>query len=65
MLHAHPRIAIPPETRILVQAYLKRRRFGDLRNPERRREMAQWVTGATAPSSPTSASTRTSSSSAP
>ncbi|GAB1823115.1 sulfotransferase family protein [Herbidospora sp. RD11066] len=45
MLHAHPRIAIPPETRILVQAYLKRRRFGDLRNPDRRREMAQWVTG--------------------
>ena len=33
MLHAHPRIAIPPETRFLLTAYWERRTFGDLTVP--------------------------------
>ncbi len=43
MLHAHPRIAIPPETRILVHAYNRRRRFGDLTVPSNRRRLAEWI----------------------
>lgn len=45
MLHAHPRIAIPPETRFLLAAYQRRRNFGDLRDPDRRRALAEWITG--------------------
>jgi Sulfotransferase family len=45
MLHAHPRIAIPPETRFLLTAYQRRRDFGDLRDPGRRRALADWITG--------------------
>jgi hypothetical protein len=43
MLHSHPRIAIPPETRILVHAYHRRRRFGDLRRAENRAALARWI----------------------
>jgi hypothetical protein len=43
MLHAHPRIAIPPETRFVLPAYQQRRRFGDLALPERRRALARWI----------------------
>lgn len=43
MLHAHPRIAIPPETRFVLEAYRVRRDFGDLRDPERRRALARWI----------------------
>jgi Sulfotransferase family len=43
MLHAHPRIAIPPETRFLMQAYDARNEFGDLRDPENRRALAHWI----------------------
>ena len=43
MLHAHPRIAIPPETRFVLEGYWRRKRFGDLRQPERRRELARWI----------------------
>ncbi len=39
MLHAHPRIAIPPETRYLVDVYDRRLEFGDLREPARRRAL--------------------------
>jgi hypothetical protein len=45
MLHAHPRIAIPPETRFLLPAYERRRDFGDLRDPRRRRALADWIVG--------------------
>src|SRR4051812_46854361 len=45
MLHAHPRIAIPPETRFVVPAYYRRREFGNLADPERRRALARWITG--------------------
>jgi len=44
MLHSHPRIAIPPETRIIVHAYHRRRSFGDLRRADNRAALARWVT---------------------
>lgn len=43
MLHAHPRIAIPPETRFVLAAYQRRREFGDLREADRRRALARWI----------------------
>jgi hypothetical protein len=45
MLHAHPRIAIPPETRFLLAAYERRRDFGDLSDARRRRALAEWIVG--------------------
>ncbi|MCA2224385.1 sulfotransferase family protein [Nonomuraea aurantiaca] len=45
MLHSHPRIAVPPETRFLVPVYHRRRSFGDLRVEERRRALAEWIAG--------------------
>ncbi|GAA3732696.1 hypothetical protein HDA32_002869 [Spinactinospora alkalitolerans] len=43
MLHAHPRIAIPPETRFLLDAYRRRREFGDLREAANRRALAERI----------------------
>jgi hypothetical protein len=43
MLNAHPRIAIPPETRFLIPAYVHRARFGDLRKVRSRRRLARFV----------------------
>lgn len=43
MLHAHPRIAIPPETRFVLEGYRRRKEFGDLRLPEHRRALARWI----------------------
>ncbi|WP_285578495.1 sulfotransferase family protein [Actinoallomurus iriomotensis] len=43
MLHAHPRIAIPPETRFLLPAYDARADFGDLRVPGNRLALARWI----------------------
>lgn len=40
MMHAHPRIAMPPETRFLLPAYRQRRAYGDLRIEENRRRLA-------------------------
>jgi Sulfotransferase family len=45
MLHSHPRIAIPSETRFVVTAYERRRAFGDLRRPANRRALARWIVG--------------------
>lgn len=45
MLHAHPRIAIGPETRFLLPAYERRREFGDLDDAGNRRALAQWIVG--------------------
>ncbi|RAY11427.1 sulfotransferase [Actinomadura craniellae] len=45
MLHSHPRIAIPVETRFVLQAYDSRRDFGDLRDSANRRALAQWIVG--------------------
>ncbi|GID96867.1 sulfotransferase family protein [Amorphoplanes digitatis] len=43
MLHAHPRIAIPPETRFTLAAYWERRIFGDLSEAANRRALAHWI----------------------
>ncbi|HEX2312710.1 MAG TPA: sulfotransferase [Thermomonospora sp.] len=43
MLHRHPRIAIPPETRFLISAYDSRARFGDLADPANRERLARWI----------------------
>jgi hypothetical protein len=43
MLHSHPRMAVPPETRFLVPVYYRRRTWGDLRVAHRRRALAQWI----------------------
>ncbi|MFJ3668621.1 sulfotransferase family protein [Streptomyces sp. NPDC090106] len=45
MLHAHPRIALPPETRFVLPAYAGRRGFGDLRDAANRAGLARWITG--------------------
>ena len=42
MLHAHPRIALPPENRFVLPAYQRRHELGDLRDPHHRRELARW-----------------------
>src|SRR4051812_12229565 len=43
MLHAHPRIALPPENRFVLPAYQRRHEFGDLHDPARRRDLARWM----------------------
>lgn len=43
MLHSHPRIAIPPETRFLLPAYRERLRFGDLEDLANRRALARFI----------------------
>lgn len=44
MMHAHPRIAMPPETRFLVPVYRDRATFGDLTLADNRRRLALAVT---------------------
>ena len=44
-LHAHRRIAIPPETWLLVEGYRARAQFGDLRTAEGRDRFEDWLTG--------------------
>lgn len=43
MLHAHERIAIPPENRFVLTAYQRRREFGDLTVAANRRKLAEYV----------------------
>src|SRR3954464_15146498 len=43
MLHAHPRIAIPPETRFLMAAYDARGEFGDLSEEGNRLALGRWI----------------------
>jgi hypothetical protein len=43
MLDAHPDLAIPGETRILVDGYRARARWGNLEDAENRRRVARWV----------------------
>jgi len=45
MLHAHPRIALPPENRFVLAAYERRHEFGDLRDPANRRALGSWIVG--------------------
>jgi len=42
-LHAHARIALPPENRFVLPAYRRRHEFGDLRDPHRRRNLGRWI----------------------
>jgi hypothetical protein len=44
MIHAHPRLAMPPETRFLVKTWRKRRQFGNLETEELRRALADMIT---------------------
>lgn len=41
MVHAHPRLAMPPETRFLLKVWRDRDRFGDLSTREQRRALAR------------------------
>lgn len=43
MLHAHPRIAVPPETRFVMPAYNRRHGFGNLDSPPNRARLAKWI----------------------
>jgi hypothetical protein len=43
MLHSHPRIAIPAETRFVLPAYSARRDFGDLNDAANRRALGEWI----------------------
>ena len=43
MLHAHPRIAIPPENRFFLDVYRDRAMFGDLRNATARAAVADRI----------------------
>jgi hypothetical protein len=43
MLHCHPEIAIPRETRFVLEAWRRRRRFGDLSREANRRRLACWI----------------------
>lgn len=45
ILHAHPDIAVAPETRFLLPAYRQRARFGNLTDPADRRALGEFVTG--------------------
>jgi Sulfotransferase family len=45
VLHAHPRLAMPPETRFLLPAYRERAEFGDLTIEANRRRLAERMTG--------------------
>jgi hypothetical protein len=44
ILHAHPRIAMPPETRFLLPLYQHREEYGDLRAASNRRRVAEAIT---------------------
>lgn len=43
MIHAHPRLAMPPETRFLISTWRRRREFGDLRDEQHRRALARAI----------------------
>ena len=45
MLHAHPEIAVAPETRFLLPAYERREEFGDLTVAANRRRLGEFITG--------------------
>lgn len=43
MLSAHPRLAVPPETRFVREGYQQRRAFGDLRQADARAALGRWI----------------------
>jgi hypothetical protein len=46
MLHSHPSLAMPPETRFVLEAYKKREEFGSLDDEAARRAAGEWVVSA-------------------
>ena len=44
MLHAHPRIALPPENQYVMPAYHRRAKFKDLTDEANRQRLADWIT---------------------
>lgn len=42
MLHAHPRLAMPPESRFLLKTWRKRKTFGDLQTRKQRLALAKF-----------------------
>ena len=44
MLHAHPRIAIPPENRFFLDVYKHRAKYGNLRKKANRAALAKFIT---------------------
>jgi hypothetical protein len=44
MIHAHPRLAMPPESRFVISAWRKRNRFGDLQTEEQRMALVELMT---------------------
>jgi hypothetical protein len=43
MLNSHPELAMPHETKFLIDAFRMRKRWGDLTLPENRERLARWV----------------------
>lgn len=43
MLHSHPRIAVPPENRFVMDVYRNRKEFGDLRTKDGRAALASHI----------------------
>jgi hypothetical protein len=43
MLHCHPELAMPRETRFVIEAWEARTRFGDLRVAANRHRLARWI----------------------
>lgn len=43
MLHAHPHIAVPPETRFVMPAYDRREEFGEPQEPDVRKAIARFI----------------------
>lgn len=44
MMHSHPDLAIPPETRFVVESYRRRQKFGDLTEEANRVAVGEWIT---------------------
>jgi hypothetical protein len=44
MIHAHPRLAMPPESRFLLPTWRARQRYGDLSTPQQRKQLARACT---------------------
>lgn len=43
MLNSHPHLAVPHETKFVVQAWRRRNVFGDLSSAQNRRDVARWI----------------------
>lgn len=43
MLHAHPDLAIPRETKFILESFRRRREWGDLRDTSNRRRLVDWI----------------------